>query len=95
MSYPDGFPLKPVDTKGNKLVEGDRVKLLSIPEWLYGDFDSESAIELERCKGEVMDICEVDDYGYALIQKTVKDSSGQYCAIKFCMEPMRLLKLKD
>jgi len=91
--YPEGFPLKPIDIDGNKISEGDEVRILIIPEWILQDLDSESAQIVKACEGTTMVIYEIDDYGYAWVEKISLSTEQEYESNSFSMEPSNLRKL--
>ncbi|MFT7561476.1 MAG: hypothetical protein ACI93R_003403 [Flavobacteriales bacterium] len=91
--YPEGFPLKPIDRDGNIISEGDSVKLIQIPDWLICDLDAESMHAVKSCEGTVMKIYEIDDYGYAWLEKVRLNTEDDYESNRFSMEPNNLCKI--
>ena len=61
---------KPVlDTNGDVVNEGDRVKLLSIPDWLLSSVPEEEVADLKTMIGEIFEVYEIDEYGGAWVEK--------------------------
>ena len=89
---PEGFPLEPKDFEGNLIQEGGTVKILSIPESLIHDLDEESKHTVKNCEGTVMVINEIDDYGYAWVEKVTSKTEEEYKSNSFGMEPKNLLR---
>jgi len=48
----------------SSLKSGDKVRLISIPEWLTHDLPEEDSIEIKSCIGKVANILEIDKFGY-------------------------------
>ena len=90
--YPKGYPLKPNDNEGNILKEGDIVKIITIPEYLYKDLDNDEAKSIKSCEGEIMKIHEVDDYGFMWVEKPILETENDYESHRFSIEPVNLLK---
>ena len=62
---PPGYPLKPVDARGNTITAGDAVVIpRPLPDWLVHDLPSEDVARLREQEGQVMRIFEIDEYGY-------------------------------
>jgi hypothetical protein len=57
-------PLPPIDANGIKLTVGMRVRILVIPHWLTHDLPSEDIARLKNVEGTVMQIAEIDAFGY-------------------------------
>lgn len=57
-------PLLPVDANGIKLTVDMRVRILVIPHWLIYDLPSEDIARLKNVEGTVMQIAEIDAFGY-------------------------------
>lgn len=91
--YPEGFPLEPNDSEGNVLKEGDNVKILHIPDWLIHDLEEDAQKAIKSCKGQIMTIYEVDDYGYMWVEKPTLETEDTYESHSFSMEPKYLLKV--
>ena len=89
---PEGFPLEPKDAEGNLIKEGDAVKILNIPESIIHDLDEESKHTVKKCEGSVMVINEIDDYGYAWVEKVTSKTEEEYKSNSFGMEPKNLLR---
>ncbi|MGH1429456.1 MAG: hypothetical protein ACRBEE_16085 [Arenicella sp.] len=90
-NMPKGFPLSPIDAKGNTLKEGDVVKVLCIPNWLIHDLDDESKQTVSRCEGSKMEIYEIDSYGYLWVEKVTIQTDENYESNSFCLEPKHVL----
>ena len=91
---PEDFPLEPFDFEGNEIKVGNVVKILKIPEWLIHDLDTESAKIVKSCEGANMEITEIDEYGYAWVEKVSISTEENYQSNSFCMEPENLLLQK-
>lgn len=74
---PEGFPLKPIDSNGHEIREGDKVRVISIPDWLTKNLDEDSVTDIKNCEGAEMHAYEIDDYE----------------SHSFSMEPRNLLKI--
>jgi hypothetical protein len=70
--------------------KGDRVKLMSVPDWLVGDLPANEKQHILECVGKVMTISEVDKYGYYWVgfgeYKTIGDDANYY-GHSFCVPP--------
>lgn len=91
--YPGGFPLAPVDAKGQALAVGDSVKILRIPDWLLKCIDRDSIPSIKSCEGQVLVICDVDDYGYFWVERVDEGAGGDDADQPFNMDPKNLLKV--
>jgi hypothetical protein len=92
--YPEGFPLEPIDNQGNKIKEGDSVKVLVIPEWLISGLDDDAVKAINACEGKEMKIEEIDDYGYAWLRMVTLSTETECESHSFSMRPNDLLKLQ-
>jgi len=88
------YPLKSVDHSGNPLCVGDQVLILKIPLSLVYDMQEDSRKVVESCKGEVMKIYEIDQFGFVWLEKVVVETDEEYVAEKFALEP-NLLERQD
>ena len=91
--YPEGLPLEPIDLAGNELREGDKVKILAIPDSLLKGLEEKDQDVVKNCEGEVMTITEVDEYGYMWVKKPTLETEDQYESNSFSLEPKHLLKV--
>ena len=57
-------PFPPIDANGIKLTVGMRVRILVILHWLIHDLPSEDIARLKNVEGTVMQIAEIDAFGY-------------------------------
>lgn len=57
-------PLPPIDANGIKLTVGMHVRILVIPHWLTHGLPSEDITRLKNVEGTVMQIAEIDAFGY-------------------------------
>ena len=89
---PNKFPLEPLDASGNRIIEGDTVKILHIPDWLLKDLDEESVVAVKACESTSMKIYEMDSYGFAWVETVTLQTESEYSSNSFCMEPKNLLK---
>lgn len=60
------FPLSPVDCKGQKLVVGDEVRIIEIPDIRFHGFDAIARARYAALHGKIMRISEFDESGYAV-----------------------------
>ena len=84
--------MESTDSEGQKIAEGDIVKILTIPEWLVHDMDDASRKVVKSCEGTLMKINEIDEYGYAWVEKVTIQTESEYESDSFSMEPKYLLK---
>jgi hypothetical protein len=91
--YPDGYPLDPKDSEGNVLKEGDNVIILHIPDSLIHDLEKDAQKAIKSCEGQIMNIYEVDDYGFMWVEKPTLETEDMYESHSFSMEPKYLLKV--
>ena len=89
----DIHELDPFDKEGNMLNVGDSVKVLHIPEWVYGGLRPDSVEAIRACEGDVMTIDEIDDHGYIWVQKIVVNDNGVQRAHSFSNDPQNFLKV--
>lgn len=89
------FPLKPIDQRGNPICVGDKILVLKIPDSLIHDMNEESRKVIEGCKNQIMKIYELDEYGFAWLEKVVIDTEDEYIVEKFALEPEYLEKIDD
>jgi hypothetical protein len=62
---PPGYPLEPLDARGNRISAGDAVVIPTpLPHWLTHDLPPEDVVQLRRQEGTIMQILEIDPYGY-------------------------------
>jgi hypothetical protein len=92
--FPEGYPLKPIDSKGSELSEGDRVEILVIPEWLLNGLEEDAQNAIKSCEGQIMIIYEVDEYGFMWVAIPTIDTENNYEAHHFSMEPKNLRKVE-
>ena len=85
--------LSPLDSDGHVLKEGDSVKVIHIPGWVYGGLNQESVDVIKGCTGEVMTIEEIDEHGYVWVKKVVEDAQGSSRPHSFSSEPQNFLKV--
>jgi len=90
---PDGYPLEPKDSENNLLKEGDNVKVLYIPDSLINDLEEDAKKAIKKCKGQVMNIYEVDDYGFMWVEKPTLETKNSYESYRLGMEPKHLIKV--
>lgn len=91
----DITPLSSLDSEGHVLKEGDSVKVVHIPQWVYGGLRSDSVAAIRSCEGDVMTIDEIDDHGYVWVQRIVEQDNGVKRAHSFSNEPQNFLKILD
>ncbi|MDH5723549.1 MAG: hypothetical protein OEY94_09540 [Alphaproteobacteria bacterium] len=87
--------LDPFDSEGNILNEGDQVKILHIPEWVYGGLRQDSVEAIRACEGETMIIDEIDEHGYVWVQKIAENDNGSKRVHSFSNEPQNFLKIRQ
>jgi hypothetical protein len=61
---PEGFPLPAFDSNGRSLAAGDLVRIGAMPAWLVHDLPHDEVARLRACENSVMQIHEIDPYGY-------------------------------
>jgi len=86
-------PLSSLDSAGHVLNEGDSVKIIHIPDWVYGGLGQESADVIKGCAGEIMTIEEIDEHGYVWVKKIVEDAKGSMRPHSFSNDPQHFLKV--
>jgi hypothetical protein len=76
------------------LKEGDRVRILRVPDELIRGLSEEAQHALKSCEGEVMAIYEIDEYGFTWVEKPVLEKEDRYESHSFSMKPEDLLKVE-
>ncbi|MGO1068286.1 hypothetical protein [Lysobacter sp. CA199] len=61
---PPGFPLAATDSSGQAIVEGSRVRIGVMPQWLIHDLPAEDVARLRAVEGRVLPVLEIDGFGY-------------------------------
>ena len=61
---PEGYPLTAVDANGMPIRQGAMARILTIPHWLTHDLPAEDVARLKAVEGTVMQVVEIDAYGY-------------------------------
>jgi hypothetical protein len=61
---PEGHPLPAIDAHGVAIHQGAMVRILTIPHWLTHDLPAEDVARLKAVEGTVMQVIEIDAYGY-------------------------------
>jgi hypothetical protein len=70
----------PVDRRGTAVAIGTRVRVLEITPYFKRTLPPEEWAELQTMVGEVFEVCEVDEYGLAWVEKWFESSEGRsYC----------------
>ena len=95
MIMPKGFPLKPIDCNGEVVKESDYVIVKTIPESLIHDMNEELKSYIKSCEGRVMEITEIDSYGFLWLELITLETTNEYQCEKFSLEPKYVQKQKD
>ncbi len=84
----------PTDINGEKVKEGDKVKLLSIPEWLLTSVTEEEARDLNSMLGETFVVYEIDEWGGAWVEKWFNEGEEVTNSHSLSLQPheMELVK---
>jgi hypothetical protein len=56
--------LKPIDAHGTVVALGAHVRISRLPGWLVHDLPGEDVARLQAVKGSVMQVLEIDKFGY-------------------------------
>jgi hypothetical protein len=69
---------------GKSIAVGNRVRILTIPEWLMHDLPDDDVAALKRVQGSIMKILEIDHYEYITTHqsKTCAGQSGENQSLK-------------
>ena len=84
--------MNPCDRDGTPVGAGDLVIVLEIPDWLVHDLPAHEAASIRACAGQSMVVGEVDRYGYLWMKQVLVDSSQEYLAQSFIIEPGNVRK---
>jgi hypothetical protein len=63
LPLPTGYPLPPIESRGQALAEGDVVLIPEMPRYLVHDLPAEDVARLRTFEGKSMPILEIDGYG--------------------------------
>lgn len=77
-----------VAKKKSKINVGDRVRLMSVPDWLLIDLPEDEQLEILSFLGKIARVDKIDDYGYVWLGfgKTVQfEESSAYSGHSFCV----------
>lgn len=88
------YPLIVIDREGKEIKIGDKVAVLSMPEWLVNDLDNAATTEIKSREGPVMIAYEIDEDGYVWLETMTTPTKSHYESRHFGMEPNNLLILK-
>jgi hypothetical protein len=92
---PEGFPLPPIDAEGNRIKEGDVVRIDTIPDSLVADYlDDEGKRTVRGSEGKEMIITEIDEYGFVWVEVILLQTEDQYNTHSFSMEPKHITKVR-
>ena len=91
---PEGYPLPSIDSEGNKIKEGDIIKINIIPNSLLADYlsDDEKKVVL-ACEGKEMKIEDIDKYGFIWVQGVLLHTDDEYNTQSFSIEPKYVSKI--
>ena len=72
--------MSPVDRLGNPVAVGTRVRVLQITPSLKDRLPANEWQELETMVGQVFEVCQLDEYGWAWVEKWFEsDADGRFC----------------
>ena len=92
--FPEGYPLKPIDKNGKKIVEGDQIKIEKMPESVLADYLSDEEVkDVMSCEGIELKITEIDQYGFVWVEKILKRTKSEYNTHSLSLEPHHVTKL--
>lgn len=77
MARPPAHPLPPVDSAGNTVVMGVRVRIVGIPDSLIHDLPLDEAVALKALEGTERQVVDIDAYGYVWFG--CSDGSPWFC----------------
>jgi hypothetical protein len=69
-----------------EILIGNRVRLVSLPEWLVHDLPASEQVEMRSCIGQIAVVREIDNYGYLWIGfgvTTEHDDGARYSGHSF------------
>jgi len=88
---PKEQPLMTTDSEGKQIKVGDKVAILSMPQWFISDDSSPTTSEVKSYTGPVMIAYEIDEDGYVWLETMTRLSNNNYESHNFGMEPNNLL----
>jgi len=76
---------------------GDKVRLLSVPDWLLNGLSEECQVEIIACIWEILEVTEIDKFGYIWLgdEKFIekRDDGIFYGRPSFCITPEHIEKI--
>lgn len=85
---------KTKDYKGSEVIVGSKVRVLSIDSGLLSSLPADEKFEVESMVGDTLSVYEIDDSGFAMVEKGWELGTDQYMShsIALASEEMKLIE---